>query len=88
MDHDDSVVWLLDDIAEAEGLSWNIHIWAIEHDFRESGWLKMVILWDDGEWLMMIEWGDCQRALMIIIEQRWELSHDFKEVDMVVFDRC
>ena len=59
MDHDERVVWLLDDIAEAEGLSWNIQIWAIAYDFRDSEWLEMVILWDDGEWLIMIEWGDC-----------------------------
>ena len=38
MDHDERVVWLLDDVVEANGSSWSIQIWAITHDFRESRW--------------------------------------------------
>ena len=72
MDRDERVVWLFGDIVGIEGLSWSIQIWAIAHDFRESGWLDMVILWDDGEWLVMIEWVDFQTTLMIITEHQWE----------------
>ena len=57
MDFDERVAWLFDDVVKADGSSWGIQTWVIAHDFRESGWLEMVILWDDGEWLMMMEWG-------------------------------
>ena len=49
MDHDERVVWLFGDVVEIEGLSWSIQIWVITHDFGESGWLEMMILWDDDE---------------------------------------
>ena len=51
-------------------------------------WSERLILWDDGEWHVMIEWGDCQRTLMIITEHQWKLSHDFREVDMTMLDGC
>ena len=86
MDHDERVVWLLDVVVEVEGLSWGIQIWVVTHDFRESGWLEIVILWDDGEWLMMMKWGDYQRALTVITKHQWELSHDFRGVDMTLLD--
>ena len=89
MDYDERVAWLFDDIVEIEGLSWSIQIWVIAHDFKESGWLDMVILWDDGEWLVMIEWADFHMALMIIAEHsEWELSHYFREVDMTMLYGC
>ena len=84
MGHDERVVWLLDDVVEVEGLSWSIQIWVIAHDFKESKRLKSLISWDDGEWFTMIEWGDCQRALMITTEHQWEFSHDFREIDMII----
>ena len=42
MDHNERVVWLLDDIVEAEGSSWSIQIWVIAHDFRCFGMIREI----------------------------------------------
>ena len=36
----------------------------------------------------MIEWGDCQRTLMIITEHQWKLSQDLRKVAMTMLDGC
>ena len=40
MDHDERVVWILDDIAEAEGSSGSIQIWVVTHDFKCFGMIR------------------------------------------------
>ena len=40
MDHDERVVWLLDDVVEVERLSWGIQIWVIAHDSGVLGMIK------------------------------------------------
>ena len=56
MDHDKRVVWLFNDVAEVEGFSWCIQIWAIAHYSGFLVWSERLILWDDDEWHVMIEW--------------------------------
>ena len=68
----------------------------MEHpDLSHCIWLQRVgmirddwFLWDDGEWLVMIEWVDFQSTLMVVIEHQWELSHDFRGVAMTMLDGC
>ena len=40
MDHDERVVWLLDDVVEVEEMSWSIRIWVITHDFGCFGLIR------------------------------------------------